>query len=287
MIHNYFKDPRIFKLRKSPAFKRAYQDMDFLSNEDLRPVRLQLELLKPEMALKEHDIKCTIVVFGSARIWSKEDSQERIKKFEKACRKEPGDILLKNKLNSAKRLVRTHIYYEEARKFGRIVSEKGVSGQNKFIIVTGGGPGIMEAANRGAYEAGAKSIGLNITLPMEQGPNPYVSPEFCFRFHYFAIRKMHFMMRSRALVVFPGGFGTMDELFEALTLVQTGKKRRFPIILFGRKFWDDVINFKSMEKWGFISKEDLNLFHYAEKAQEAWEIIEDFYRKNSIEAYIK
>lgn len=275
-------DKRVLKLRKSPAFRRAYQDQEFLSREELRPVRLQLELLKPEMSLKENNVNATVVVFGSARIWSEEESARRINEMKKVCRSDPKNSVLANKLSSAQRLSHTCKYYEQARKFGHIVSEKGRFGDTHFIIVTGGGPGIMEAANRGAFEAGARSIGLNITLPMEQGPNPFVSPEFCFRFHYFAIRKMHFMMRARALVVFPGGFGTMDELFEVLTLVQTGKKRPLPIVLFGKKFWNDAINFEAMAKWGFISKEDLKLFSYAETAEEAWEIIADFYRKNPV-----
>lgn len=269
---------RVLKLRKSPAFKRAYQDREFLSLPVLRPIRLQLELLKPEMALTEHGIKSTVVVFGSARIWSGEESAGRIAQLKKVCKASPKNSVLRNRLNSARKLGKLCKYYDEARRFAKIASENGYFRGNHFIIVTGGGPGIMEAANRGASEAGAKSIGLNITLPMEQGPNPYVSPEFCFRFHYFAVRKMHFMMRARALVVFPGGFGTMDELFEALTLVQTEKKRKFPIILFGKKYWDTVIDFKAMARWGFISREDIDLLRYAETAEGAWKIISDFYK---------
>ena len=174
-------DPRVLKLRRSSAFRRAYQDFDFLSRQELRPVRLQLELEKPEMILQENGITATIVVFGSARIWSKKDALLRIETFRRACRKNPRDIALRNKFNSAKRLLATHKYYDEAREFARIASERGTFGSTRFIIVTGGGPGIMEAANRGAHDAGAKSIGLNITLPMEQGPNPYVSPELCFQ----------------------------------------------------------------------------------------------------------
>lgn len=268
------KKKQVIQLRKSRAFKRAYHDTSFLSREELRPMRLQLELLKPEMILQEHGIKATIVVFGSARIWTRDDSLKRIRDIEKACSTNPLSPVLCNKLKSVKSLLKTAKYYDEARKFARLVSEKG---EGKFIIVTGGGPGIMEAANRGAFDAGAKSVGLNITLPNEQGPNPYVSEDFCFRFHYFAIRKMHFMMRSKALVVFPGGFGTMDEMFEALTLVQTGKKRRFPIILFGKQYWSKAINFEFIASQGFISKEDLKLFRYAETAEQAWGIIEKFH----------
>lgn len=269
-------DPQkqVLKLRRSKAFRKAYQDNEFMDRPELRPMRLQLELLKPEMLLQEHHISETIVVFGSARIWSREKALQRVKDIEALCKKDPGNSVLKNKLGSVKRLVEMSKYYEIGREFGRLVAEK--SG-GRFIIVTGGGPGIMESANRGAFEGGAKSIGLNITLPMEQGPNPYVSPEFAFRFHYFAIRKMHFMMRSRALVVFPGGFGTFDELYEALTLVQTGKKRRYPVIMIGRKFWNEVVNLDALARYGVISQEDKNLMHYADSAQEAWDIIAKHY----------
>ncbi len=264
-------------LTKCHAYRKAYTDATFLSKDELRPLRLQLELLKTEMALSENGIRTTVVVFGSARMASEEASALRLKELERMARRKPGDKAIKASLAAANKMMRSAKYYEEARKFGKLVSERGLLGKNRLVIVTGGGPGIMEGANRGAYEAGAKSVGLNITLPQEQGPNPYVSPEFCFRFHYFAIRKMHFVMRARALVAFPGGFGTMDELFEVLTLVQTGKKRRLPIILFGRKYWNDVVNFRNMAKWGFISYEDLKLFKFADSAGEAWKIIEDFY----------
>lgn len=265
---------QVLKLRRSKAFRKAYQDDEFMDRPELRPVRLQLELLKPEMMLQEHHISETIVVFGSARIWSKEKALQRVKDITELYNKDKGNSVLKNKLASVKRLVDMSKYYDIGRNFGRLVAEK--SG-GRFIIVTGGGPGIMESANRGAFEGGAKSIGLNITLPMEQGPNPYVSPEFAFRFHYFAIRKMHFMMRSRALVVFPGGFGTFDELYEALTLVQTGKKRRFPVIMIGRKFWEEVVNLDALARYGVISQEDKHLMHYADSAEEAWDIIAKHY----------
>ena len=267
-------EKRIKLLRKSPAYRRAYKDIDFMTRPELRPVRFQLELLKPEMTLQEHNVASTIVVFGSARLWPKKEAAKRIQALEKACRREPGNAILHSKCTTAKHLLNYAKYYEISREFARIVAEES---KGRFIIVTGGGPGIMEAANRGAYEAGAKSIGLNITLPMEQGPNPYVSPEFAFRFHYFAIRKMHFMMRSKGLVVFPGGFGTYDELFEALTLIQTGKKRRFPVILVGRKYWSEVMNFKALARWGFISMEDINLVKYADSAPEIWNILAAFH----------
>jgi uncharacterized protein (TIGR00730 family) len=278
---------QILKLRKSRAYRRAYTDADFLSRDELRPVRLQLELLKPEMALEEHNVKSTVVVFGSARIWDKEQSDDRVAEVRKLLKKNPGDPVLRNKLASVRRLEASAKFYEVAREFGRLVSADSPAPDRKLVVVTGGGPGVMEAANRGAYEAGAKSVGLNITLDMEQGPNPYVSPEFCFRFHYFAVRKMHFVMRARALVVFPGGFGTMDELFEVLTLVQTGKKTRLPIVLVGEKYWTDVINFPNMAKWGYISEEDLNLFSYAETGQEIWDHIAAFYLKHPPPADVK
>jgi len=273
---------RVLKLRRSKAYRKAYLDPDFLSSDEMRPVRLQLELQKPETLLHAHDVKSTVVVFGSARIWDKPESEARVKQIAAMVRKNPKDQVLRNKLASVKRLEASTRYYDVARDFGRLVSEKSPMPDRNLVVVTGGGPGIMEAANRGAYDAGAKSIGLNITLAMEQGPNPYVAPEFCFRFHYFAIRKMHFVMRARALVVCPGGFGTMDELFEVLTLVQTGKKTRLPIVLVCRKYWDDVINFKNIAKWGYISKEDLKLFSYAETGQEIWQHIHDFYQQHPL-----
>ncbi len=273
---------KVLDLRKTKAYRKAYLDPDFLSSDEMRPVRLQLELQKPEMTLHEHGVKSTVVVFGSARIWDKEQSAAREREMAALAKKNPKDPVLRHKLASARRLKASAKFYDIARDFGRIVSEKNCLPDRNLVVVTGGGPGIMEAANRGAYDAGAKTIGLNITLAMEQGPNPYVSPEFCFRFHYFAIRKMHFVMRARALVAFPGGFGTMDELFEVLTLVQTAKKTRLPIVLVGREYWDDVINFKNMAKWGYIAEEDLNLFTYAESGQQIWDQIAEFYRKNPL-----
>jgi len=265
---------RVAALRRAKSYRKAYEDNEFLGREELRPVRFQLELLKPEMILQEHNITSTVVVFGSARIWDRQEALDRVEEVKKACAANPKNTALKNKLKSVKNLVKISKYYEMARDFARLVAEK--SG-NRFIVVTGGGPGIMEAANRGAYEGDAKSIGLNITLPHEQGPNPYVSPEFAFRFHYFAIRKMHFMMRSKALVVFPGGFGTFDELFEAITLMQTGKKTKYPVVLVGKEYWQNVVNMQLMADWGVISVEDIGLFHFVDSAQEAWQVIADFY----------
>ncbi|MDP2866932.1 MAG: TIGR00730 family Rossman fold protein [Elusimicrobiota bacterium] len=279
------KEPKISKevlaLRRSKAYRKAYLDPEFLTRDELRPVRLQLELLKPEMTLAEYGVKSTVVCFGSARILDKEQSSARVAEIDALLKKDPKDSVLKNKLGSAKRLQASARYYEVARDFGRLISRTQIK-DRKLVVVTGGGPGIMEAANRGAHEAGEKSIGLNITLEMEQGPNPYVSPEFCFRFHYFAIRKMHFVMRARALVVFPGGFGTMDEMFEVMTLVQTGKKRRLPIILVGEDYWTDVMNFQNMAKWGYISTEDLKLFTFAETGRQIVDQIAEFYKVNPI-----
>lgn len=280
------KKPKISKeimaLRRSKAYRKAYLDSEFLTSDELRPVRLQLELQKPEMTLAEYGVKSTVVVFGSARIWDKKQSDDRVTEIQALLRKNPKDPVLKNKLASVKGLQRSTKFYDVARDFGRLISASDALKDRKLVVVTGGGPGIMEAANRGAHDAGARSIGLNITLDMEQGPNPYVSPEFCFRFHYFAIRKMHFVMRARALVVFPGGFGTMDELFEVLTLVQTGKKSLLPIVLVGEEYWTDVMNFANMAKWGYISKEDLKLFSYAETGAEIVKRIEDFYKAHPL-----
>ncbi len=272
---------KVNKLKHSKSYKKAYEDLEFLRSDELRPIRLQLELLKPQMILNKHGVENTIVCFGSARIFNKEDSLKRIEMFKKELQKNPNDKELKSKLENAKVLLKSEKYYEEAREFAKLASSNKINGK-KLIIVTGGGPGIMEAANRGAWEANAKSIGLNITLPMEQDPNPYISEEFCFRFHYFAIRKMHFVMRAKAMVAFPGGFGTMDELFEVLTLVQTGKKRKIPVILLGKDYWKKVLNFNIMADMGYISREDLSIFTYAETGKEAWNIIEEFYKTHKI-----
>ena len=241
----------------SPAYRMAHEDIDFLALEDLRPVRLQLELLKPEHVLREEGIGSTIVVFGSARIAAPETGPET-----------PADPRTRDHAR----------YYEEARRFAHGVSKRFQQQDRRdFVVVTGGGPGIMEAANRGAFEAGARSIGLNITLPHEQAPNPYISPELAFRFRYFALRKMHFLLRARALVSFPGGFGTLDELFEVLTLVQTGKMARIPIVLVGTAFWNRVVDFDYLLEEGFISASDLQLFVCVDTAEEIIAVLETFY----------
>lgn len=270
---------RIRRLKGSPAYIRAYEDVTFLHREDLRPIRLQLELLKPELMLQEQDVRSTIVVFGSTRTIEDLDIRKAVARLEKRARRSPRDKGIARDLQIARRLEAKSKYYGEAHEFARLVTaDCQKRGKADCVIVTGGGPGIMEAANKGAYDAGGKSIGLNITLPLEQEPNPYITPELCFQFHYFAIRKMHFMMRARAMVAFPGGYGTMDELFESLTLVQTGKVKRLPVILFGREFWERAIDFEFLRDEGVIGPEDLKLFRYAETAKQAWRMIQAYYK---------
>jgi uncharacterized protein (TIGR00730 family) len=272
---------RVRRMKQHSAYLRAYEDLSFLNRDEVRPVRLQLELLKPELLLQEQGITSTVVVFGSTRTESRAEIEPMVDKLKKRLAARPNDRGLAPRLAIAKRLLAKTRYYDEARKFARLVSQNcQKDGRCDYVIVTGGGPGIMEAANRGAYDAGAKSIGLNITLPLEQAPNAYITPELCFQFHYFALRKMHFMMRAKAMVAFPGGYGTMDELFEALTLVQTGKVKSLPVILFGKEFWSRAIDFEFLRDEGVIAPEDLDLFRYAETAQEAWEKILDYYDKH-------
>ena len=269
----------IAKLRASRAYLKAYQDFDFMGRKDLRSVRLQLELLKPEILLREHKIRSTIVVFGSARVLSPEDARRRLAAAKEALAEKPRDAELKRRVAEAEKKVELSRWYDEARRFAAILSKAQETGQDlEYVIVTGGGPGIMEAANRGAWESGAKSVGLNITLPHEQDPNPYITPELCFQFHYFSIRKMHFLMRAKALVACPGGYGTLDELFETLTLVQTGKKRPLPIVLFGRDFWKNTVNFDYLAEQGMISYEDVKLVKIVETAEEGWEHIRTFWK---------
>ncbi len=270
---------RILRLKKSDAYVRAYEDVEFLHREDLRALRLQLEILKPELLMQEQGITSTVVVFGSTRTVEGKEITSVVRSLEKKVRAHPGNRALSERLKISRRLLAKSRYYDEAREFARLVSSTcQIDGRCDYVIVTGGGPGIMEAANRGAYDAGCKNIGLNITLPQEQFPNPYITPELCFQFHYFALRKMHFMMRAKAMVAFPGGYGTMDELFEALTLVQTGKVEALPVILFGQEFWSKAIDFEFLRDEGVIAPEDLHLFRFAETAQEAWNKIQDYYR---------
>lgn len=258
----------------SPSYRLAYIDQDFIVRDELRPVRLQLELMKPEILFEKHEIDATVVIFGSTRIPDPAVAKEVMEAALKEVGKDPQNPMLAQKLKIAARLVEKSAYYEEARRLSRIISENCRDSKDcRPFIMTGGGSGIMEAANRGAHDAGTESIGLNIVLPHEQKPNSYITPELCFQFHYFAIRKMHFLMRARALVAFPGGFGTMDELFETLTLIQTKKIQPIPILLFGREFWEKAIGFDFLVEEGVISQEDPNIFQYVETAEEAWEII--------------
>ncbi|HET8534523.1 MAG TPA: LOG family protein [Sphingomicrobium sp.] len=256
---------------ESEAYKLAFQDLDFLLREDLRPVRFQLELLKPELLLQEAKVASTFVFYGSARIPSPENA----------------DALVAAATNDQQRRIAERLkakahYVEIARELARLASrcQCDEDGMRQFVVCSGGGPSIMEGANRGAADEGKESIGLNIVLPHEQLPNSYVTPELSFQFHYFALRKMHFLLRARAVAVFPGGFGTFDEFFELLTLIQTGKVRPLPILLFGRDYWDRVVNLEAMAEEGVIAPHDLELIHWSEDAQEAWDYVVRFYEQH-------
>jgi uncharacterized protein (TIGR00730 family) len=256
---------------EDPSYRLAFQDDDFLLREDLRPVRFQLELLKTQVTLDQANIASTFVFYGSARIPEPERAQMLVD-----AAKTPEQRL------RAEKLAGNAHYYDEARKLARLASqvEPDEDGKRQFVVCSGGGPSIMEAANRGARDVGADTIGLNIVLPHEQAPNPYVTPHLSLRFHYFALRKMHFLLHARAVAVFPGGFGTFDEFFELLTLVQTGKTAPLPILLFGREFWETVVNWKALADYGVIAPQDLELFRFVETAEEAWQIVRDYYDVN-------
>jgi uncharacterized protein (TIGR00730 family) len=265
--------------RPYPNYMLAEEDTAFLKRPELRPVRFQLELLKPEMVLEEHGITSTLVVFGGTQIVEEEEAVRRLEAARTALAADPTDPHKQRAVARAERIVAKAHYYEAAREFARLVSSCCQrEGRCDFTVVTGGGPGIMEAANRGASEAGAKTIGLNITLPEEQLPNAYITPELCFRFRYFAIRKMHFVLRAKGLVIFPGGFGTLDELFEVLTLRQVNRMQPIPVVLFGRDYWQRVIDFQFLADEGVIQDEHLRLIDYAETPQQAWDIICRFHR---------
>ncbi|CAE6706303.1 TIGR00730 family Rossman fold protein [Nitrospira defluvii] len=258
----------------SSSYIPADRDTDFLQRDELRPLRLGLELLKPELIQTEQGIRSTIVVFGSARLLEPSRARQALQEATAALTAAPHDRGRQQRVAVAERRLALAQYYDIAREFGHLVSSTcQIDGQCDYVIVTGGGPGIMEAANRGAADAGAKSMGLNITLPHEQQPNPYITPDLCFQFRYFALRKMHFLLRARALVVFPGGFGTLDELFETLTLLQTGKTRNITVVLMGRAYWERLINWTLLVEEGLIGADDLSLFHFAETAQQAWDLI--------------
>lgn len=254
-----------------PAYRLAFRDTEFLLRDELRPVRFQLELLKTEMLLEEARVGSTLVVYGSARIPPPEAVETALAG---AGDLPPAERRVVENLAAKAR------YYGEAYKLARLVSEKSIieDGRRQFVVCSGGGPSIMEAANKGASDAGAESIGLNIVLPHEQAPNPYVTPYLSFQFHYFALRKMHFLLRARAVAVFPGGFGTLDEFFELLTLIQTGKMKPIPVLLFGREFWTRIIDFEALAEEGTVSPADLDLFHWCETAEDAWEKVAAFYK---------
>ena len=256
---------------QADAYRLAFADPEFMLRRETRGMRFQLEMLKPDLAQQDLGIENTIVVFGSARFRDAAESAEQLVRAERSG--EPRDIA------RAKALVRNAHYYDEAREFARIVARysKACPQEDQLFICTGGGPGIMEAANRGAHDEGALNVGLNIALPHEQAANPYVSPELSFKFHYFALRKMHFMMRAKALVAFPGGFGTLDELFEVITLVQCKKAKPVPIVLFGSDYWKRLIKLEVLVEEGTISPEDLQLFNYVDDPQTAWETVKQFY----------
>ncbi len=269
---------RLNSILENSSYRLAYEDTEFMADENLRGLRLQLELLKPESYLRHHHINSTVVVFGSARIISPEKAKLALESLEQQIQSIPDD----DKLNSAILLARRNLhqskYYEEARRFAQIVSKRfQEEGRRDFVVVTGGGPGIMEAGNRGAFEGAGRSIGFNITLPSEQAPNSFITPGLCFQFRYFGLRKMHFLLRAVALVVFPGGYGTLDELFEVLTLIQTNKMKQVPIVLVGTEFWHRAINFSFLLEEGFINEKDIQLFTIVDTAEKIITTIHNFY----------
>mgnify|MGYP006278106965 FL=1 len=262
--------PQTSEEESEDSYKFAFNDEEFLSRRETIGIRFELELLKPELHLKEHGIEHTITVFGSTRFVSRETAEQLVR-----------DAKTPEEMAAAKKALLHSQYYESAREFGKLVAgynKTQKENANKLHICTGGGPGIMEAANRGAFENGDETIGFNISLPREQHPNPYISPGLSFRFHYFALRKMHFMLRARAIVAYPGGFGSFDELFEVLTLIQTKKVVTIPVVLVGKSFWNEMVNFKEMVNFGVIDQEDMKFIHFAETAQEAWQVIQDWYQ---------
>ena len=264
---------------RSASFELAFLDRDFLLRRELRPLRLQLELMKAEMIQQERNVHATLVVFGSARALPEAEAEALLAEWEQRRQQAPDDRDVELGWRRARKQRELAAYYDAARRFAALATEHNLRHpEREMTIVTGGGPGIMEAANRGAHDVGGRSLGLNIILPMEQQPNPYVTPELCFQFHYFALRKMHFLRRAKALVSFPGGFGTLDELFETLTLVQTGKAKRVPILLYGSEFWRKLINWEMFVEEGLIHSDDLELFQFVDSPEEAWRKIEEFYQ---------
>lgn len=271
---------RLQTILESPSYLPSVEDTTFLESDDARGVRLQLDYLKPERLMRKHGIRHTIVVFGSTRIVEPLAARQKVAELQHALQHSPDDPEFSRQLRIAQRIEEHSRYYEVAREFSRLVAESGEGcNDSRLVVMTGGGPGIMEAANRGACNAGGETVGLNITLPHEQFPNPYVTPELCFQFHYFALRKMHFMLRARALVAFPGGFGTLDELFETLTLIQTRKIKPLPVILVGETFWRRAFDVDFLVDEGVIDSEDRDLFWFAESAQDIWESLQLWYQQ--------
>lgn len=281
MTDEHEREQMVEQILHSHSYRVAYKDDDFLSGPELRATRMELELLKAELTLRQHHVRSTVVVFGSTQIVEPAAAQKRLEQAEQQLADTPDDPRRQRAVARARRILAKSHYYEMARRFAELVSR---SCQQEelcdYVVITGGGPGIMEAANRGAHDCGAKSIGLNIRLPREQVPNPYISPELCFQFHYFALRKFHFILRAKALVVFPGGFGTLDELFDALTLRQTGRMQQIPIVMCGREYWQRVLDLNYLADEGTIDDADLDLFRYAETAEEAWRMIQGFHRRH-------
>ena len=262
----------------SPSYVLAEKDQMFMKDEEMRPVRMQLELQKTELLMRREGIESTVVVFGGTQIVTQEESDQRLAEAQAALEENPNNKKAQRAVVRAKNQAAKCRYYDDTRAFAKLVSGKcQIDGKCEFVVTTGGGPGVMEAANRGAFDIGAKSIGLNIELPHEQEPNPYITPELCFQFHYFAMRKFHFILRAAALLVFPGGFGTLDELFNTLCLRQTERMQDIPIILYGQKYWDSIINFQQLADEGVIADDHLDLISYAETPEQAWGIIEDFH----------
>jgi uncharacterized protein (TIGR00730 family) len=272
---------RVAAIRHSASYRQADRDVDFLDRDETRGVRLQIDYLKAELLLREHDVQRTIVVFGSTRLMPPAAAQRSLDALRAEQAARPDDAPLARRVAVAERMLENSRHYDEARELGRIVSGAGAaSPAERLTIITGGGPGIMEAANRGAFDAGAESVGLNITLPDAQQPNPYITPDLCLRFHYFAIRKLHFLMRARALVAFPGGYGTFDELFETLALVQTRSIAPVPVVLVGERYWRRACDFDFLVAEGMIAPEDRALFRFAESAAQAWEAITGWHAAN-------
>ncbi len=258
-----------------PSYRLAYTDSDFLLTDELRAVRLQLEWLKPDLVQQEQGIESTVVIFGGARFPDPDTAHQKLAQAKATLASRPGDLTLIRQCRIAQEVVSNSRYYREARTLARYITETSLKHDGRhFVVVTGGGPGVMEAANRGAADAGGKSIGLNIVLPFEQQPNPYITPELCFQFHYFAIRKMHFLKRAKGLIACPGGFGTLDELFETLTLIQTQKIKPLPVVLLGKAYWQQLIDFEFLVAQGAISEADLELFTLVDSADEAWHVLQ-------------